>query len=184
MESQNETKPETKYKIYKLSSKDHSYYGRTKLKPNLCFNLLYCYYLQRKYVYDVIFDSKDYKFEIIFESDDKKDIKSKYIEYKKADPKCINYMSKVINKPNDELKEEEKPILKEEEKPKAKYIVSKEKMKEYNKRSYAKLKESGKYNKYYQENKQKIKEINKKRYNEMKEKLKKYEEKEKAIETK
>lgn len=159
---------EKTYKVYKLYSEEQSYYGRTTLKPNLCYNLLASYYSQRKNVFDDIFSGEEHTFEIVHECNDKNTMNEKYCEFIQTDDKCVNKKNK--NHKKEETKEQKL------EKARKYYHEHKDKMKEYNKKAYEKNKQNGKSKDYYQENKDKIKQYNKKKYELLKSKLEKLKE--------
>ncbi len=152
------------YKVYRIFNDTMSYFMVSKVKPNICLNLLYCYYTKYQAsqkpedykIYFKLFENDDYDIEEKGSFDSRelaKQVLKDYICCKN----CIN-----TENPNDD-----KPIKPVKEKKTAN-------ISQYNKTKYIENKEN--FKKYYASNKEKIRTYQKTRYQEMREKLKELEE--------
>lgn len=153
----------TQIKLYKLFSLDNSktYYGLTKLKLNLCLNLLTSYYNNKRNLahpyYEIIKAPHDIT--VVEEFDDRLLAKERLTKITTEDTNCINSKVTIVN---DVQVPVAKPRVKKTDNP------------EYNKQYYLENKERIKN--YYQKNLHKCREYNKQRYLMTKEKLQKLKE--------
>jgi hypothetical protein len=152
----------------------------SKVKMNMCLNLLVCYYNKN------IEDKKEYKpyFKIFDETEDNYDIEEmgSYDDRTKAKEALMEFITKCGNSINTtkiskakEITEPNKSNYIDEQEQTIKQVKTGGKVKlttnlsEYNKNKYKENKD--KFKTYYDANKIKIREYQKKRYQEMKEKL-------------
>jgi len=160
------------FKIYRLETIEPIYiekmtfYGITKLKPNLCYNLLYSYYNNNdgERPYFKIFASKHWSYEIVEEFDNRKDAKTRLKAIIDNDANSINKV-KVI----EPVVEPVEPIIETKE------IKVKKPNKtddpNYSKNYY--LQNKARIKTYYNNRKEQIIIYQKNRYKNLKEKLKK-----------
>ena len=147
------------YKIYRVFSQTNNYYMISKLKSNLCFNLLSSYY--KKYVeanrpetlykqYFQIFEDGECKIESVGEYENRENAKQALKVLETNQPNIIKKKSGrgELNKTAN--------------------------LREYNKNKYRENKEE--FKKYYETNREKIRLYQKKRYQELKSKLQELEE--------
>ncbi len=170
------------YKVYRIFNETMSYFMVSKVKPNICLNLLYCYYTKYE---NGGKNPEEYKnYFKVFENDEDFDIEEKgsYDNRDLAKQALKDFISQCDNcitmeKPIEEIKPEKikaiKPIkpnkpIKSEKQNKTSNIS------QYNKTKYMENKEH--FKQYYESNKEKIRTYQKLRYQEMKEKLRELEE--------
>lgn len=150
------------YKIYKLENLEtnKTYYGKSKLSDRILQNIInnYSYSKDNLLMYEIIKDH-NYNLHILNEYDNLDELKKDIKDMIKKDEMCIQRKTDENDKDNNE----------NIEKSKGKKKVSKEKIREYNKRLYNKNKDKAKQ--YYKDNKDKIREYQKRKYYEIKEKL-------------
>jgi hypothetical protein len=159
----------TQYKVYRIFSDLSSYFMVSKVKMNMCLNLLVSYY--NKYIEDnKKEDCKPY-FKIFDETEDDYDIEEmgSYDNRAKAKEALLTFINESTNCINTTTNES----AGENRKKNGKLTITSD-IKLYNKKKY--IENKNKFKKYYEEHKDKIREYQKQRYQETKQKLKELEE--------
>ncbi len=156
------------YKVYKIFNETQCYFMVSKVKMNMCFNLLQCYYNKYKEnkqdykTYFKIFDNDHCDIEEVGSYENRTLAKQALLKFIEDTPNCIN----------NDIKPEPKvvkPVVKKGGKVnKTSNII------EYNKQKYKENRDH--FKQYYTENKDKIREYQKQRYQVLKSKLKELEE--------
>jgi hypothetical protein len=159
----------TQYKVYRIFSDLSSYFMVSKVKMNMCLNLLVCYY--NKYVED----KKEYKpyFKIFDETEDDYDIEEmgSYDNRAQAKEALLKFINESTNCINITIKDS---TGENKQKNTGGKLTKTSDIKLYNKNKYIENKNN--FKKYYEDNKDKIREYQKQRYQETKQKLKELEE--------
>lgn len=168
------------YKVYRIFNETQSYFMVSKVKMNMCLNLLQCYY--NKYTekenkqpddyktYFKIFDNTDnYDIEEVGSYENRTLAKQALLKFIEDTTSCINIKKEKTITKDEKIERTVKPVVKTGGK-----INKTSNISEYNKQKYKENREH--FKQYYTENKDKIREYQKQRYQTLKSKLRELDE--------